>query len=458
VIFSSFATNLVTPDALGEMDVFVRDLASGVTTRVSVNSGGREANGWSSGRDISADGSEVLFWSLATNLVPGDTNGVGDFFLRDLRTGITERVNLGANGVEANGNTDGGTLSADGRFVLFSSIATNLVTGDTNGKEDAFLRDLQAGTTIRVSLTANGTESTGHSGGGGLSADGRYVVLNSLASDLVPGDVNGYEDCFLLDRRTGGLELVSLAYDGAQGNYGGGGGSVSNDGRFVLFYSMSTNLVPGGEDNFGGNFVRDRGPTVETFCFGDGTRTPCPCSNDGGRGRGCDNSEHTGGAELRSSGRSSLGRDSLVLVTDGVRANAPCVVIRVPRRGSARLRGRASLPRGAPTRLFLENAVGTSSSCRGSERDRSRSVRRARSAHPPGFLALLSGVLPRRGLLLLPGTRGERLERLEMASPSSGITDGGDLAEPGRARVCRSRLRKFDPSPSPGNPDRGEFP
>ncbi|NGM14163.1 hypothetical protein ENC19_16520 [Verrucosispora sp. CWR15] len=248
VAFTSDATNLVPGDTNGVADVFLRDLRAGTTVRASLAANCGQGNGGSSyGPMMSADGRIVAFTSDATNLVPGDTNGVADVFLRDLRAGTTVRASLAANCGQGNGGSSyGPMMSADGRIVAFTSDATNLVPGDTNGVADVFLRDLRAGTTVRASLAANcGQGNGGSSYGPMMSADGRIVAFTSDATNLVPGDTNGVADVFLRDLRAGTTVRASLAADGGQGNGGSYNGVVSWDGRHVAFASMATNLVPG---------------------------------------------------------------------------------------------------------------------------------------------------------------------------------------------------------------------
>ncbi len=201
VAFMSTANNLVAGDTNGSWDVFVRDRVSGETERVSVSSAEVEANGGSGGAvnllAISADGRYVAFLSEATNLVAGDTNGSNDVFVRDRVSGETERVNVSSAGAEANGPSGYSVISADGRYVAFMSDATNLVPGDTNGRADVFVRDRMAGETQRVSVSSAGVEADGRSDENSISADGRYVAFGSRASNLVPGDTNGTRDIFV---------------------------------------------------------------------------------------------------------------------------------------------------------------------------------------------------------------------------------------------------------------------
>jgi Tol biopolymer transport system component len=259
VAFESDATNLVPGDTNNTWDVFVHDRATGQTSRVSVSSGGVQATGgesWSPA--ISADGRHVAFVSAATNLVPGDTNGVADVFVHDRITGQTSRVSVATGGVQANGNSGFPSISADGRHVAFASAASNLVPGDTNGMADVFVHDRVTGGTSRVSVATGGAQANGHSDTPSISADGRYVAFESVASTLVPGDTNGTWDIFLHDRVTGQTTRVSISSAGAQANGHSGWSSISADGRYVAFASAATNLVSGDTNGAWDVFVRDR--------------------------------------------------------------------------------------------------------------------------------------------------------------------------------------------------------
>src|SRR3954452_1320777 len=160
--------------------------AAWTTERVSVGANGKQANGDSFVPSVSADGRRVAFVSFATNLVPGDTSGQAEFFVRDLQAGTTKRVSVGAKGAQANSESSFPSISAGGQFVGFASPATNLVPGDTTGAEDVFVRDLQAGTTKRVSIGANGKQTSGGSNAASISGNGRLVAFQSAATDLVP--------------------------------------------------------------------------------------------------------------------------------------------------------------------------------------------------------------------------------------------------------------------------------
>jgi Tol biopolymer transport system component len=265
VAFMSVASNLVPGDTnrvcddegFCTPDVFVRDRRTGITERVSISSSGKQANNGSHFPSISADGRFIAFDSDASNLVPGDTNGVGDVFVRDRRTGTTERVSVSSSGEQGNAFSVG-TISADGRFIAFESDASNLVPGDTNGKRDVFVRDRKLGTTERVSLRPDGGQGNDYSFSPALSAGGRFVAFTSWASNLVPGDTNGTDDVFVRDRVTGVTIRASISSSGKQGNDHSNDPAISADGRFIAFMSHATNLVPGDTNGVNDIFVRTR--------------------------------------------------------------------------------------------------------------------------------------------------------------------------------------------------------
>lgn len=258
VVFASSATNLVTADKNQAVDVFLRDRAAGTTERVSVAGRKTEANGESWRPAVSPDGRFVAFASYADNLVANDTNFVSDVFLRDRQAGTTERVSLSSSEQQADNNSESPAVSADGRFVAFGSSASNLVDFDTDGAADVFLRDRQAGTTEGVSIVAPSAEFGSHSGSPSISADGRYVAFDSWEPNLVPDDTNNSFDVFVRDRVTGGVERVSVDNAGVQGNDWSLGPSINADGRFVAFHSFAGNLVTG-DGNFDYDiFVHDR--------------------------------------------------------------------------------------------------------------------------------------------------------------------------------------------------------
>lgn len=259
VAFYSLHEDLVPDDTNNAHDVFVHDRATGETERVSVDSDGVQGNASSLYPAISADGRFVSFASIANNLVPGDTNSFTEVFVHDRTLGRTERVAVSSAGVQGNGYSFDSALSADGRFVAFSSLANNLVPGDTNGFYDIFVRDRATGTTERVSVDSNGGEANGYSYTPTISADGRFVAFYSLADTLVSGDTNDVSDVFVHDRATGATERVSVNTDGSEtfGLYGSRYADISADGRFVVFASDATDLIADDTDDVEDIFVHD---------------------------------------------------------------------------------------------------------------------------------------------------------------------------------------------------------
>lgn len=259
VVYSSSALNLVSGDTNLVSDVFVHDRTTGSTTRVSLSTSGGEANSESSLPDISADGRFVAFISLANNLVEGDTNGSADIFVRDRVLNTTVRVSLASGGIQANNSSGFPSLSDDGRHVAFTSQATNLVAGDTNGAIDVFVHDQQTGVTTRVSVGSGGTQTTGDSFSARLNADGRYVAFMSQATNLAPGDTNNVSDVFVHDRQTGSTSRVSVASDGGQAlAQNSSQPDISADGRYVTFTSLAAQLVDGDTNGASDIFVHDR--------------------------------------------------------------------------------------------------------------------------------------------------------------------------------------------------------
>jgi Tol biopolymer transport system component len=246
VAFQSDATNLVPGDNNGWADIFVHDRQTGKTTRVSMDSAGNQGNGYSMVPVISANGRFVVFGSYASNLVAGDTNGVPDIFVHDRWIGNTTRVNMGFLGDEANDYSYApAALSADGRFVAFTSYASNLVLWDTNHVADIFVYDRWSGETTCVSIDSFGNRGDYSSYAPALSADGRLVAFKSLAANLVDEDTNEVADIFVHDRQTGETTRASIDSAGNQSNGESETPALSANGRFVAFASYASNLVPG---------------------------------------------------------------------------------------------------------------------------------------------------------------------------------------------------------------------
>lgn len=257
VAFESLSSNLVPGDTNGVQDVFVHDRQSGQTNRASISSGGVEGTGLSAKPSLSADGLFVVFSSVADNLVPNDTNRLGDAFLRDLVTGQTRRVSVTSSGMQGNSYSENPAISSDGRFVAFSSFADNLVNGDNNRTTDVFLHDLLTRQTSRVSVSSTGAEAQHWSAFPVITPDGRHVAFESEAHNLVAGDLNAVTDCFVHDRLTGTTIRVSVDSSGAESNAKSLLPSLSADGTFVAFQSSADNLDPSDTNGERDVFVHD---------------------------------------------------------------------------------------------------------------------------------------------------------------------------------------------------------
>ena len=213
---------------------------AGSTTLVSVTPAGVPGNGDSRGPSISARGRFVAFWSGASDLVPNDTNSYPDVFVRDRVAGVTTRVNVSSTGDQSNGWVGSHGLSEDGRFVVFSSTASDLVPGDSNGTEDVFVHDRDTGMTTRVSVASDGTQGLGKSYAAVVTANGRFVAFASTAI-LAPDDTSPMVSVYVHDRRTHHTQLASINPSGTPFGSTGScaslafGPTLSANGRFVAF-------------------------------------------------------------------------------------------------------------------------------------------------------------------------------------------------------------------------------
>ncbi len=242
VVFASTASNLVSGDTNGKQDIFRKDLQTGSIAICSISSLG-QANGDSYRPTVSGDGRYVAFDSYATNLVSGDSNGVRDVFVKDMESNGVIRCSTSSSLVQGNGTSIAPYITPNGRYVCFYSSSSDLVSGDGNGKDDVFLKDLQTSILTRCSETSSGVEGNAGSSFPTCTPDGRYVVFQSLATNLVPGDTNGKYDVFRKDLLTKSITICSTSDSSIQGNDDSHDPVVSSDGRYVAFSSYASNLV-----------------------------------------------------------------------------------------------------------------------------------------------------------------------------------------------------------------------
>lgn len=260
VVFESCADGLIEDDATRpQSDLYLRDIRRRAMRLVSVNVRGRQSRESNLGAAISADARLVAFWSFPRG-VPGERDRFADVFVRDRGRRTTRKVSVSRTGRGANSSSRRPAISASGRYVAFSSFASNLVRRDRNRRADIFVRDRARGTTRLVSVSSSERQADGSSFWAAISAGGRYVAFASKASNLVPGDTNGIRDVFVRDRRRGVTSRVNVSSAGEQANHGSSQIEISRDGRFVAFMSRASNLVPGDT-----NVNRAGKPAVDIF-------------------------------------------------------------------------------------------------------------------------------------------------------------------------------------------------
>ena len=261
IAYESRATNLVSGDTNSQSDIFLYDTTTAATTRLSVSSTGAQATAFSADAVISGDGSTVAFNSIATDLVAGDANTAGDVFVRNIAAGTTVIASRATNGTQGNAasGAEDISLSSDGKLIAFDSIATNLVAGDTNARLDVFVRDLTIPaipTTTRVSVSSGGLQGNDDSYLDVITPDGKYILFDSFATNLVSDDTNGSADVFIYERAAGITLRVSLGVGGVEGNDETSIADISADASVLVFKGSATNLVPNDTNEFTDIFVR----------------------------------------------------------------------------------------------------------------------------------------------------------------------------------------------------------
>lgn len=257
VVFLSSAQNLTTNASSGMVNVFLRDRQLGTTTLASVSTNGTTANGPCSSPGISSNGQFVVFQSRASNLVPDVTNGWENIFVRDLLIGRTILASANTNSVEGDRSSLNPQMTPDGRRVVFESLASDLVANDTNGLSDIFVRDLVNSNTVLATVNTDGTATgSGYSINASITPDGRFVVFESTSRNFVTNDLNTTSDIYLRDLAAETTTLISVnTTDNAAGS--SQRAVISDDGRYVAFQSAANNLVAGDADGVNDIFLRD---------------------------------------------------------------------------------------------------------------------------------------------------------------------------------------------------------
>ncbi len=317
-------------------------------SRISVNADGQGGNAKNEDPSISADGRYVVFSSLSSNFVDGDTNDNSDVFLRDTVDNTIERISIATDGTQGDGDSVRPTISADGKFVVFQSLASNLVADDTNALEDIFLRDLVNKTTVRVSVGPENVEAVG---GGSfrpkVSADGNMVAFYSFAINLIGdgNDTNEVSDVFVRDVANSTTTRVTVSTAGVEANAPSRSPSISDDGFVVGFQSEASNLIDGvtDDDTTDDIFVRNlTNNTTTLVSVADGT------TDVGGDGAS-ENPDLSADGNLvvfRSRANNLVTGDSFGLIDMFVRdiANAKTVRVNVDSSGAEATSGSAFRP------------------------------------------------------------------------------------------------------------------
>lgn len=269
VVFSSLAPNLVPDDTNEVSDIFLRDLVTGGIERVSVADDGSQAEPRGTFLEhgsyypaVSAGGRYVTFASVSSNLVPGDTQDeVLDVFLRDRIASATYKISIGWDGRAPDYDSYVSAVSADGRFVAFDSDATTLVPDETNESTDVFVRDRLTNDIRRVSVSSSGDEGNADSVLASMSANGRHVVFQSWADNLVADDTNGLPDVFVHDLVTAVTTRLSVSATGDELrgiSLAAGPASISMSGRYAVFVTAASRVVPGTSNGKAQVYLRDR--------------------------------------------------------------------------------------------------------------------------------------------------------------------------------------------------------
>jgi Tol biopolymer transport system component len=271
VIFGTFANGVVTPDRRGTFDYFLKDLQTGTVTRLP------RARDYRSVPELSGDGTHVVFSSTNKSYASESTSD-WDVFVLDLSTQDVEMVSESSTGVDGNGRSDNASISADGNLVAFESRATNLVNNDTNGAPDVFVHDMTTDTTRRVSVRTDEAEANGKSERPTISRNGDYVLFSSEAANLAQGP-GRLDSAYIRDLAAGTTEWIDEPSSTLDTSSRGFPCAVSDSGKYVLFMSDATDLVPNDTNDRADVFLRD----MDT---GAVTRESVEADHDQATGRG----------------------------------------------------------------------------------------------------------------------------------------------------------------------------
>ncbi len=259
VSFLSTASNLDSFVHRGVDELFAHDMVTHQTVLAGKLPGTEQPVGEiSCPPALSIDGRYLAFCSLFDQIVPGDDNRRSDIFRLDRITGEMIGISLNPSGIPGNNSSYQPSISADGRYIAFESSASDLVNGDGNEKYDIFIRDVETGKTELISSSIFGTSGNGDSRYPSISADGRFVAFYSGSSDLVAGDTNNQIDIFLHDSLSGEMSLISIATNGSQTNADSKYPSISPDGNWIAYTSWATNLVTEDQDSYSDIYLYDR--------------------------------------------------------------------------------------------------------------------------------------------------------------------------------------------------------
>jgi hypothetical protein len=275
IAFSSASTNFVQGDNNFNNDIFVHDRVDVATKLISVATSGAHGNGYSGEPSINNNGSLVAFESDSSNLIPNDSNGWTDIFVRNWITGTTQLISIAMDGSTGNGKSIYPAVNGNGHIVAFASKASNLVPNDNNGRRDIFVRNWITGRTQLISVAMDGSTGNRSSFEPSINDDGNLVSFGSASSNLVPDDNNDTTDVFVRNTFTGVTELISISSNGIQGDQGSWDSVISPDGRYVVFTSNSTNLIDNSITSGQNLYIRDRIAGVTNLIFSNsGTTVP----------------------------------------------------------------------------------------------------------------------------------------------------------------------------------------